>query len=574
MQRLRCSSTDAGASARASSWTRALASLAGALVLGACPPPQQQGPPTTPEPAPVAVPEPAPAPVDTREAMDWSGQVDLPGMPLRLTVHLTPKPGGAWEGTIDIPQQGVRGLALRDVEVSDEELDFVLAPPGTTEERWAIFALGRTGAEARGVLDQGGRSFPTSLRRLAPGEDTGPRRPQTPKEPFPYATREVTVRRGEVALACTLALPAGEGPRPAVVMLSGSGAQDRDEAIFDHRPFAVIADHLARGGIASLRCDDRGVGGSTGKYMETTEEELALDAVAMIDALAGEAGIRGDAIGLLGHSEGAIVAPQAAAGAGKKVAFMVLLAGPAVKAEEILVAQIEDLGRAAGKSEEAVGREVKAERALLAVLGGAKAKDKGAVTAAVEALVAVQTEGQSLDEGTRTAVVNQTVDQLVTPWFVSFVRNDPAKWLRRAKKIPTLALNGERDLQVRASVNLPAMKKAMAGARDLTTEALPGLNHLFQPAERGTVEEYEKIEVTIAPAVLERIAGWIGERTAGKGAGKAAGAKGEEARAAAPAEGAGKVEAKEAKEVKEDAREGAKGKGAEAKASPVVPPSQ
>lgn len=253
---------------------------------------------------------------------------------------------------------------------------------------------------------------------------------------------------------------------------------------------------------------------------------------------------------------------------------MVLLAGPAVKAEEILVAQIEDLGRAAGKSEEAVGREVKAERALLAVLGGAKAKDKGAVTAAVEALVAVQTEGQSLDEGTRTAVVNQTVDQLVTPWFVSFVRNDPAKWLRRAKKIPTLALNGERDLQVRASVNLPAMKKAMAGARDLTTEALPGLNHLFQPAERGTVEEYEKIEVTIAPAVLERIAGWIGERTAGKGAGKAAGAKGEEARAAAPAEGAGKVEAKEAKEAKEDAREGAKGKGAEAKASPVVPPSQ
>lgn len=559
MQRRRCSSIAPGAGPRASSWIRA---LAGALVLGACPP--AQGPTSTPEPAPATEPAPAaePAPVDTREAMDWTGQVDLPGMPLRVTLHLTPEPGGAWAGTIDIPQQGARGLALRDVEVSEEGLDFVLAPPGTTEERWAIFALERSGAEARGALDQGGRSFPTSLRRLAPGEEAGPRRPQTPKAPFPYATREVTVRRGEVALACTLALPAGEGPHAAVAMLSGSGAQDRDETIFEHRPFAVIADHLARGGIASLRCDDRGVGGSTGKYMETSEEELALDAVAMVDALAGEPAIRGDAIGLLGHSEGAIVAPQAAAEAGKKVAFMVLLAGPAVKAEEILVAQIEDLGRAAGKSEEAVAREVKAERALLAVLGGPKAKDKAAVSAAVEALVAAQTEGQELDAATRSAVVNQTVDQLVSPWFVSFVRSDPAKWLRKAKKIPTLALNGERDLQVRASVNLPAMKKAMTGARDLTTEALPGLNHLFQPAERGTVEEYEKVEVTIDPSVLERIAGWIGERTA-KVEAKDGGA------APTGAKGKGAAAAPKGAKVEEAAA-----KGAEGKAPPVVPPSQ
>ncbi|MEZ4453924.1 MAG: alpha/beta fold hydrolase [Nannocystaceae bacterium] len=521
-----------------------LAPLAGALLLlGACPPAQQPSTPP-PEPPPViAEPAPAPAP-DTREAMDWSGQVETPGAALRVTVHLTPRPGERWDGTIDIPQQGVKAMALRDVDVRDEGLDFVLAPPGLPEANWALFSLDRAGGEARGALEQGGRSFPMTLRRLAPGEAPGPRRPQTPRPPLPYPTRDLAVKRaiqgGEVSLACTLALPAGgEGPSPAVVLLTGSGAQDRDEAIFDHRPFAVIADHLARGGIASLRCDDRGVGGSTGTYSDTPEEELALDALAMIDAIAGDPAIRGDAIGLLGHSEGAIIAPQAAAGAPKKVAFLVLLAGPAIKASEILVGQIEDLGRAAGKSPEAIAREVKAERALLKVLTGSQAKDTKKVADAVEALVTIQTEGQTLDAETRAKIVDQTVGSLRSPWFLSFLRNDPAKWLRKAKKIPTLALNGELDLQVRASVNLPAMKKAMAGAKDLTTEALPGLNHLFQPATKGGVEEYEQIEVTIAPAVLDRVTGWVREKTtvkaeakpeAGKGEAKAEAAKPEPAK--------------------------------------------
>lgn len=491
-----------------------LAAIAPALTLAlAC---GHRGETSAPPPEPAkSAPPPAPEPApDTREPATWAGSVALPGSSLRLIVHLEPAEGEGWSGTIDIPAQGVKGHPLRDIEVADKGLDFVYAPPGAPEGRWAIFSIEHEAgaSEGAGMLEQGGASFPLTLRRLAPGEDAGPARPQTPKEPFPYAAREIEVQSGELRLACTMVIPEGEGPFAAAALLSGSGAQDRDEAIFDHRPFAVLADHLARAQIASLRCDDRGVGGSSGKYLDTSEDELAADALAMIDALSGDARVRPAAIGVIGHSEGGIIGPLAALKEPKKVAFVVMLAGPGLPGATVLGEQLRDIAAAGGAEAAAIDANAAAQQALIKSIRAGKGRE--VIAEEMSALVRLQTADKALDDAAITALVDRQVDMMTSPWFRSFLESDPAKVLRKLKRPPVLALVGERDLQVRASTNLPAIARALkaAGNRDVTTRALPGLNHMFQPASSGQVEEYQDIETTIDPTVLELVAAWIAER--------------------------------------------------------------
>jgi hypothetical protein len=498
--------------------TRILA-ISGALTsVLACSPKQE--PETRPPERAAAKPTPASAPAPVAASpVDWGGNVETPNAPMRMIVHLEPSDDDGddgWRGTVDLPQAGAKALPVRDLEVTDEGFDFVLAPPGAPESRWVFVTLehDRGADEAVGSFEQAGQSFPVKLRRLAPGEEFKPPRPQTPQEPFPYASRDIEVIRGDVKLACTMVVPEGEGPFPAVALLSGSGAQDRDETIFDHKPFLVLADRLARDGVASLRCDDRGVGGSTGDLMTTTQDELAADALAMIDALAGDLRINPKAIGLLGHSEGAMLAPQAAVTAPDKVAFTVLLAGPGVPGREILVQQGKDIGAAMGKTPDAVEAEAKAQKAMIdAVVKGA---DRDALAAKLEVLVDLQTAGMEVDDASRRALVNQSVDQMSSPWFVSFLKSDPQKWLRKLKRPPVLAIGGDLDLQVRAKENLAAIAKGLGRARnkDVTTEEMAGLNHLLQPATTGTVAEYAQIETTIDPEVLDLISAWIRERFA------------------------------------------------------------
>lgn len=489
--------------------------LSGALACAPKPEPE-----TRPPERRAAKPRPAPAPAPVAQAVDWGGDVETPGGPMRMRVHLEPSDDpedGGWRGALDLPQAGVKALPLRDVEVTDGGFDFVFAPPGAPESRWAFISIEHErGADAAaGTFEQAGQAFPVTLRRLRPGEEFKPPRPQTPQEPFPYASRDLEILRGEVKLACTMLVPEGEGPFPAVALLSGSGAQDRDETIFDHKPFLVLADRLARDGIASLRCDDRGVGGSTGDLTTTTQDELAADALAMVDALAGDLRIDPKAIGLVGHSEGAMLAPQAAVTAPDKVAFAVLLAGPGVPGRTILVQQGKDIGAAMGKTPDAVEAEAKAQKAMIdAVAQGA---DRDALAAKLEVLVDLQTAGMEVDDASKRALVNQSVDQMSSPWFVSFVKSDPQKWLRKMRGAPVLAIGGDLDLQVRAKENLEAIAAGLKRARnkDVTTEVMPGLNHLLQPATTGTVGEYAQIETTIAPEVLDLVSAWIRERFAG-----------------------------------------------------------
>jgi pimeloyl-ACP methyl ester carboxylesterase len=296
-----------------------------------------------------------------------------------------------------------------------------------------------------------------------------------------------------VTLAGTLTTPRGPGRFPAVVLISGSGAQDRDSTIAGHKPFLLLADTLARRGIAVLRLDDRGVGGSTGTVAAATSEDFAGDAVAAVAFLTTRASIDAARIGLLGHSEGGLVAPMAATRS-KAVAFLVLLAGPGLTGEAIMVEQAALIARAMG----ATDGQIAANRSL---------QEQGFAIVKAEADPAVRRERL------RAVIGDAQAAMASTPWFRFFLTYDPAMALRQVR-IPTLALNGEKDLQVPAKMNLAAIDAALraGGNTQFTTRVLPDLNHLFQTAKTGLPNEYAEIEETMAPVVLETIVDWIGRR--------------------------------------------------------------
>jgi len=333
-------------------------------------------------------------------------------------------------------------------------------------------------------------------------QTAAPARPQTPKPPFPYRTEEVTVASAPgVTLAGTLTLPQGEGPFPAVVMITGSGAQDRDETILGHKPFAVIADRLTRDGVAVLRVDDRGFAKSTGDFAAATDDDFAADAAAQVAFLRKRADIDPARVGLIGHSEGGIVAPKVAA-KDPKIAFVVLMAGPGVPLSEVLRAQRAKLMPAMGLGPE----QIKKSQALVdhAVAAMKGAKDQA--EARGRALHVIQAEGAGVTRSD--AEAQALAAQLSSGWMRDLLDYDPAPTLAKVK-CPILALNGTKDGQVPPEQNLPAIRAATQGNPDVTIQELPGLNHLFQTAKTGAVGEYADIAETVAPSALDAMSGWI-----------------------------------------------------------------
>jgi pimeloyl-ACP methyl ester carboxylesterase len=403
-----------------------------------------------------------------------------------------------WSGTIDIPQQGAKGLALTAIGTNEEGIAFSIAGiPGDPTFRGAL-----SEGELKGQFSQAGQEFPFTLAR---GEVPPPPRPQEPKPPFPYEEEEVSYSNGEITLAGTLTLPSDGGPFPAAILITGSGPQDRNEALLGHKPFLVLADHLTRAGIAVLRVDDRGVGGSTGSNSESTTMDFATDVQAGLEFLAGRDEIDPTKIGLIGHSEGGVVAPMAAAGS-EKVAFVVMMAGTGVTGREVLAHQNRLIARAGGASEEAIdGIVAELDKTIDLVIAEA---DSQAVAEQVGALLVAQ--GASLTGEEREAAITTTVEQLTSPWFRAFFSLDPRVALRRLKT-PVLVINGSKDLQVDPEQNIPEIRKALeeSGNDDVTIDVLEGLNHLFQEAETGAPGEYFAIEETINPVALERISEWI-----------------------------------------------------------------
>jgi pimeloyl-ACP methyl ester carboxylesterase len=341
------------------------------------------------------------------------------------------------------------------------------------------------------------------------------RRPQEPRPPFPYRSEEVTVESVPgVRLAGTLTIPPGAGPHPAVVLVSGSGPQDRDETLMSHKPFLVLADHLSRNGIAVLRLDDRGVGRSTGSFAAATSADFANDAAAAVRWLRARAEVADDRVGIIGHSEGGMIAPMVASTT-PEVAFIVLLAGPGIPSRELLVMQGALISRAGGETEREIRRTSALQREMFTAI--AQTADSAALHQRMREIVRRYQASLTPEERARPdasdATLEAAINAMMSPWYRWFMRYDPAPALR-ATRVPVLALNGALDLQVPADENLAGIEQALraAGNRDVTVEKLPGLNHLFQTARTGAPSEYGEIEETMSPAVLQRVSAWILER--------------------------------------------------------------
>jgi hypothetical protein len=439
---------------------------------------------------------------------DWYGTLEVSGMKLRLIFHIE-KSADGYRATMDSPDQGANGIPVQKVSLDEQQVEISLANLGINYSGELI----GEGTKIAGTFQQGGASIPLELERESQ-EKTEVKRPQEPRPPFPYRAEEVSYENEKAAgvtLAGTLTLPEGEGPFPAVILISGSGPQDRNEELLGHKPFLVIADHFTRQGIAVLRFDDRGVGGSTGDFGAATSADFATDVQAGIDFLKKRPEIATEHIGLVGHSEGGLIAPMVAAN-DPAVDFIVMMAGPGVSGTEILLLQQELLARAEGAGEKEIERTRKVSKRMFKDL-----KNSQNLEQTKEDMIRyVKEELENLPEkdkaglGDLDQLARQRVNVLASPWFRYFLTYDPQESLKKVN-CPVLAINGEKDLQVDAEQNIPAIEKALkaGGNQEVTTKVLPGLNHLFQHSETGRSSEYGQLEETCAPEALELMTEWI-----------------------------------------------------------------
>jgi pimeloyl-ACP methyl ester carboxylesterase len=443
---------------------------------------------------------------------DWAGALAVGAARLNLILHFT-RAGDTWSGTMDSVDQGARGIPIDLVTFDGKGLHFEMNAIGGSYDG----VLAPDGNSFAGTWQQSGQKLPLDFARTDDAAALLPKRPQEPKPPLPYAEEEVSYPNpgAGITLAGTLSLPRTPGPHPAVLLITGSGPQDRDEFVMGHRPFLVLADHLVRTGIVVLRVDDRGIGKSTGSFTTATIADFAGDALEGVRYLTTRQEVDGKRIGLVGHSEGGIVAPMVAVKS-PDVAFVVLMAGAGVKAAELMALQAQSLMRAGGASEAMVAANSEAQRKMFAIVqedpDPASAAEK--LAAVGDELMAKFAAIDSTVAETAAPQIKGGIEMVNSPWFRQFLSIDPAATLRQVD-VPVLAINGSLDLQVDARQNLPAIEKALrdGGNPDVTVRELPGLNHLFQTARTGSPSEYSTIEETMSPAAMQAITEWILSRT-------------------------------------------------------------
>ena len=436
----------------------------------------------------------------------WEGTIERNGVKLRQVLRIRTIEQGTF-ALYDSPDQMAMGLPIPDL-ARDGRAVMLSVIRGLAKFAGTLSEDGKQLTGTWTVPNQPDVTMTFTHRDMLAAAPTL-NRPQTPKEPFPYRAEDVAFDNpafADVHLAGTLTLPEGEGPFPAAIMITGSGAQDRDETLLDHKPFAVIADHLTRHGIAVLRFDDRGVGKSTGNYAAATSADLATDANAAFAYLAMRPEIRRDAIGMIGHSEGGMIGPIAMA-ANDKVAYFVSLAGPGTNLDQLMLSQRRLLTTQMGLSQQEIDRQEPIMAALFKAIREADTPEAG-FTAAMAVMTPEAKTALGMTPEMDGALV---VRQVSGPWFQYFLRYDPVpNWSRI--RVPLLALGGSLDLQVPTEANLAAIRAATKDNPDVTIVELPGLNHLFQTATTGAVGEYRDIEETFSPTALDLMSDWLTER--------------------------------------------------------------
>jgi fermentation-respiration switch protein FrsA (DUF1100 family) len=441
----------------------------------------------------------------------WLGTLTVPGAELRIVINLSKNADGKLVATLDSPDQGAKGIPVEEVSFVNGHLHLAAKSLNGGYEG----NLNSDGSSIDGTWSQNGGSLPLNVKRVDKVEEKV--RPQDPISPYPYEAKEVSYlnKNANITLAGTLTLPRSGGAFPAVILITGSGAEDRNATVFGHRPILVLADYLTRRGIAVLRVDDRGVGSSTGNTAKSTSNDFAGDVLAGIDYLKSLKEINPKQIGLIGHSEGGIIAPMVAIQS-PDVAFIVLMAGPGETGEQIIYSQAALILKASGVPDEEIAKDRKIKELTFGVVK-AEPNDSLATIklhATLDSVLAKLSPEERAGFGYTPEAIDGIIKEILSPWFRTFLTYDPIPTLTKVK-CPVLAINGEKDMQVPPKENLKAISDALkaGGNKVYTATELPGMNHLFQMAETGSPMEYATIDETISPKALATIGDWIIART-------------------------------------------------------------
>ncbi len=439
----------------------------------------------------------------------WNGVLKVNGTQLRLVFNIS-KSGAVYSATMDSPDQGARGIPVTSTTFENSKLNIVIT------NLKMEYSGELKGNAITGIFKQNGLELPMDLSREEVQKQVV-KHPQEPVKPYPYYEEDVTFQnvKENFTLSGTLTLPKKEGKYPAVILITGSGPQNRNEEIMGHKPFLVLSDYLTKQGIAVLRYDDRGVGQSKGVFKNAITADFATDAKSALVYLKTRKEIIPAKIGLVGHSEGGIIAPMVAAG-NKDVDFIVLLAGTGIRGDKLLLLQEELIARATGVNDKDIKQSKDINTRVFDLI--LKSDNDETLKSDLENFLTEELKKSPEDAKPR----GMTTDEIVTmqlnrttnPWMLNFIRYDPAMVLGKVK-CPVLAVNGDKDLQVPSKVNLPAIENALkkGGNKQVTTKEFAGLNHLFQECKTGAPSEYADIEQTFSPVVMDEVAKWILKQT-------------------------------------------------------------
>ena len=444
---------------------------------------------------------------------NWLATLDIAGVKLRIVLKIQ-KSANGYTAKFDSLDQGASDLPVDSVVLDGNKFSFSAGQFGINYEG----TLNEAGDEVSGTFKQGEGSMPLIFKRVA--EIPKFNRPQEPKKPYPYDEHEVSYRneKDNIKISGTLTLPRGGGKYPAVLLITGSGSQDRNETVSGHRPFLVMSDYLTRNGIAVLRVDDRGVGGTDIGSLSATSENYAEDVLAGVNFLRQRKEIDPKMIGLIGHSEGGMIAPIVATRT-NDVSFIVLLAGLGQRGEDVIYTQIELIHKAQGTHVDTTRHTIALARKIHAIVK-AETDEKRIEQRINEDIVAYDRTLGDLQKQLfqpAAAGLKAFIPMYKTQWYRYFIMFDPQPVLKNVK-VPVLALNGELDLQVAWKENLDLIGAGLkaGGNQDVTIKSFPKLNHLFQNSQTGLLSEYAQIEETMSPEVLKTVSDWILSKTSQK----------------------------------------------------------
>jgi pimeloyl-ACP methyl ester carboxylesterase len=447
---------------------------------------------------------------------NWTGILNAGVQKIELRLHITQNPDKTVTSTWDVPAQKAMGISSSKTELVNNQLSIEVKMIGASYTG----TINAAGTAIEGTWGQSGMNFPLNMEPLKEGQtETIIAKPQTPKPPFNYASEDIVYKGVQTQLnyGATLTYPKDNVKHPLVILITGSGKQDRDETIFDHKPFAVIADYLTKKGFAVLRVDDRGAGKSTGDFSKSTTADFSLDVEEHIHYVKSLAMIDTTKIGLLGHSEGGLIAPMVAA-RNKSVAFMVLMAGPGIEIAELMAIQNEMVLKSAGISQQAIDAYIPLYKQLMKTIIAMDNKEEAISSSKSIVKTWFDKTDKTFVQSTTNISTEADIDKfattmaetLLTPWWKFFAAYNPQPTLQKVK-CPVLAMNGSADIQVPAAVSIKGIDSALkkGGNKHFVTKQFEGLNHLFQKCIKCTVPEYGELETTIEGEVLETIGNWL-----------------------------------------------------------------